>query len=601
MQPIPNIKYLSTALVAAALLLPAASSCSSDDSIPGSGEHIAEKVDAYVRLTLSASNPARDTKAGNPTGGEDGDGRENGQDYENAISDINVFFYQQGTDNKNINTASNPMIVEAQYFDDVTEKSETEWTTPPRIVSGLAEGQTYNMVVIANAGQDLTADFNGKRLNYLLTGDGSKIKLSPWKFELSGNKYSQFLMSSEDGSETITISTASGKGSEEDPIVPNKNVTIERLAARIDYQSKAASFTTKKESGATFEGTVTIQKAALVNTPKTDTYGTFWIKRVSPNADGSAPTYLGDELPAPSGNPQTNYVIDTRFSEKKAGNDSIEGVYNNAFRTHGDGTAASWVKIMKEGDLVTDVTETEGYRDWLRLGYVVENTQTAAAQDSRFVTGIVFSALFEPKGLSGYDANNTKTFFEFDGKLYADMLYAMKDFEGDDKLLRPRDNEVDTWEKLREFATYKLKANDPCGWRNWLLEKSKDKTGDLVGNEAISLDFIKYLEKECGASLTYPRKINQNGKNTGKILRQFGTKVYEDGICYYTYWIKHANDGDDAQKGVMEYGIVRNNIYKVLITGVRDLGDDIPGEDEKLDITVAVKDWLMLPEEKIEI
>ena len=104
----------------------------------------------------------------------------------------------------------------------------------------------------------------------------------------------------------------------------------------------------------------------------------------------------------------------------------------------------------------------------------------------------------------------------------------------------------------------------------------------------------------CGLDQNYSWNINLNGKNTGKILRQFGTKVYEDGICYYTYWIKHANDGDEAQKGVMEYGIVRNNIYKVLITGVRDLGDDIPGEDEKLDITVAVKDWLMLPQETIE-
>lgn len=51
---------------------------------------------------------------------------------------------------------------------------------------------------------------------------------------------------------------------------------------------------------------------------------------------------------------------------------------------------------------------------------------------------------------------------------------------------------------------------------------------------------------------------------------------YPGGICYYTWRVRHANDGDDTQQGIMEYAIVRNNIYRLNISGVYRLGGEVP-------------------------
>ena len=51
----------------------------------------------------------------------------------------------------------------------------------------------------------------------------------------------------------------------------------------------------------------------------------------------------------------------------------------------------------------------------------------------------------------------------------------------------------------------------------------------------------------------------------------FNMGVYE---TYYTYWIQHRNKAADPM-GPMEYGIVRNNFYKMTITGVSGLGNSV--------------------------
>ena len=44
-------------------------------------------------------------------------------------------------------------------------------------------------------------------------------------------------------------------------------------------------------------------------------------------------------------------------------------------------------------------------------------------------------------------------------------------------------------------------------------------------------------------------------------------------ICYYPYWIKHLPSEDTAED-VMEFGIVRNNVYQVTVTGIQGVGKD---------------------------
>lgn len=82
-----------------------------------------------------------------------------------------------------------------------------------------------------------------------------------------------------------------------------------------------------------------------------------------------------------------------------------------------------------------------------------------------------------------------------------------------------------------------------------------------------------------------------------------GTK---GGKNYLKYWIKHEPNGtDNDPMGVMEFAIVRNNVYQLSVTGIRDLGDPLPftpGKDDPdtpdktkdvyIVIQLYVKDWV---------
>ena len=54
-----------------------------------------------------------------------------------------------------------------------------------------------------------------------------------------------------------------------------------------------------------------------------------------------------------------------------------------------------------------------------------------------------------------------------------------------------------------------------------------------------------------------------------------GAKYY----CYYNYWIRHLDNNNDNELGVMEFAVVRNNIYRLLITNISGLGSGTPEID----------------------
>jgi hypothetical protein len=78
----------------------------------------------------------------------------------------------------------------------------------------------------------------------------------------------------------------------------------------------------------------------------------------------------------------------------------------------------------------------------------------------------------------------------------------------------------------------------------------------------------------------------------------------DDGYhCYYVYWIRHLDNFDSTKMGVMEFAIVRNNLYRMVITKVSGLGDpeiptkpdpDKPDEGETyLKVILNVKPWIV--------
>lgn len=96
-----------------------------------------------------------------------------------------------------------------------------------------------------------------------------------------------------------------------------------------------------------------------------------------------------------------------------------------------------------------------------------------------------------------------------------------------------------------------------------------------------------------------PEDINDNSE--ANELAKYSIKYFiksENYSCYYNYWIKH-EDNKSADMGVMEFGIVRNNIYRLLISKVAGLGSgdpfidpDQPDENKaELDINIDVFPW----------
>lgn len=62
--------------------------------------------------------------------------------------------------------------------------------------------------------------------------------------------------------------------------------------------------------------------------------------------------------------------------------------------------------------------------------------------------------------------------------------------------------------------------------------------------------------------------------------------------CYYTYWIRHANDGEPETVGPMEYATVRNNLYQLDVRSVSGPGTDKPEYEQNIDIRVTVNRWV---------
>ncbi|MFR3330084.1 MAG: Mfa1 family fimbria major subunit [Odoribacter splanchnicus] len=78
--------------------------------------------------------------------------------------------------------------------------------------------------------------------------------------------------------------------------------------------------------------------------------------------------------------------------------------------------------------------------------------------------------------------------------------------------------------------------------------------------------------------------------------------------CYYKYWIKHMDNGNAEQMGIMEFAIVRNNAYKLSVNKVSGLGDpddtidpETPDETSKmyLDVKVTILPWVVRNNEGI--
>lgn len=562
-----DILHTVKSVMGCMLVTALAAGCAQEDIGNDPSEGGGMSATSYVSLSFASqhSTPTRS----NPTGGETGNGQEKGQDDENEIKSAVAFFYQGNNGANSDGTTKISAAVSFNVGNYTTPGNgigiDRTYTTSPQQVD--LENGTYNVIVVANPGADW---WTGKSL----TLDDVRDHIQTTAWTASGSDYSDFVMTSA-ADATLTLNS----NPESDPATAE--VDVERMAARLDYKTTGTYYTCDdpKYSGATVE----ITGAALVNNL---TAGSYLLKRVADDVNDTNWSYLGDETADENG-VATNYVLAPWTTNKS------KGLYGTWFM-NGSSDPNWWATYVQLGTPVSDGAET-----WQRIGYTLENTTAAEEAGKRYSTGVVFKAKFHPKGVANY--TDGETFFEYGTKIYASMENMMKNFYGSkfdelDDLIK----KCATWGDVKQFITSTLLTNDPSGYNKYLevLAEGKDDTGAV--SDASSLIWSNYMLNECGYSKDENGKVvlDQNGKVTRIALKPYGTRTYEDATCYYTWWVRHSNDNDDTKKGIMEYAIVRNNIYKLTVESVYSLGGEVP-DDESLIVDVYVNDWLLLDNETL--
>lgn len=324
-------------------------------------------------------------------------------------------------------------------------------------------------------------------------------------------------------------------------------VKVERAVARFDYKQGPSNGEDGDKENALYnvlkspEGKVMVQvqltDVALVNMSKAFYYlRRTCSKDANNNADYQNFTLCGIET-------TNNYVVDYDFDKKigYTGTDDLTenffyniGKFSNGRWTSEQNSSSSewrWIKIStilgkdpndpdnwKGGS--ADIEKT-GYHVWR---YVTENTiPSPIRQKNGISTGIVFKgriiATEDNNDLRSAMANREPIY------MYNSSLYTR-----------------DMLENASESTAVKNAYNS-------------------VISEAASGTPSDALWTKHGFTIYTPN-------NTGD---------YE--VLYY-YWNRHNNNGDSAQMGIMEFAVVRNNVYKLCVDKISILGHPTdPGKD----------------------
>ncbi len=535
---------------------------------------------AYVSLTIHTGTAGNVTRA-NPTGGEDGNGNEKGQDYENRVNNLTLFFYPATLGDGGVNRTGNVDFTAKAYITNRdpnwdmtngTQPIDKTFTVGPVKVEGLKTNQQYHVLAVANAG-----DLADPKKGIVRLDDLRKAEINQVYAFSEQEGYSNFVMASE-GDEYPTVLEISSENSERNPATTTIN--LERLVARVDYQAAAEGYPLSSSlvTPGLNPAQAKITRAFLVNTYKQDTYV---LKRVAEGKTTGTITYLGDES-------LSNYVIDPKTTSKTIPVASEASTWYDHYFPNLSDENTEWENWLIQGDPITEPGTTD---TWLRLGYPKENTSSKDAQGKYYSTGVVFEAEYN----LGTGFTTGKTFFLVNGTtLFATLEDAMKAHNTNFDEGRSFSSSADPYAELQAYMGV-LEDNDPAGYKAFLQTAKETDTDWTV------YEWANYKSKELGYTEGKPTAATRKALHD-RVTEPYKTETFLNGRGYYTYWIRHNyGDQDNEVSGLpMENAIVRNNIYKLTVNKISEIGNDVPG-DKTLDILVAVAKWNLLKGEDIEL
>ena len=502
-----------------------------------------------LRLKLSV---AAGTRA-NPTPGHDGDGREHGSVNESTVRDLNIFFVNDAAGLAS-DHAKDLKIKASIYTGSITQDLLAKPDRIDNTVTVDVPLESYqpqtgdHILVVANygdaieLGSDATVSTIGDMLvSATLAGDPT------------GKPYdcTDFVMATANATPGDGLVTVTGIADNGTANTFDCETFIERLAGRVDFwyrQSNVRDGVTDalvyNLDGAVDDNgsKVYIEKIIPVNavTPTGGTMSTssdtdravYMLKHLSVGEDITRTTLCTPETGAAPSAVPTNYVVEPRtglkqstpvesgleawYGDWRATN--IKTNYADLFSRHGIRPVVRHGEAVDANGGKPNVSTQAGYSfdRAMTLFYCNENTQLTEAQTADYVTGLDFEATYVPATVyNAFDATETES----------EQLTA---------------------------ATY---TRGTTFWRVTLTKQ------DMKESEAV------YFTDGTVAD-TYADHI------TARTGVPALVQEYVDGKCYYNLWLRHANTdvsgadntwdtSDPHETFPMEYGIVRNNIYRV--------------------------------------
>lgn len=531
-----KIKGLLFGLFACAAL----AACTNEDIVDNNGNGEQEKVDANLKLVISAAtNSSRATE-----GNETLDGLEN---ESNVSSAVVILYNEELPGNSELYKFPN---LQAQdgicTMDLVVKQSGTYY---PLVIVNPSEG----IESIVNGTEDNAKKY-GDILNYeykATGGAGIVANQAAVKGIIGGNAMNKFLMTNKE-QEPITVNSNSSAAPQ--PV----NIKVERVVSKITFKPGGES----KDNA---------YSATVATVAYSQQGGTFWFL----GAEDNKPVLLKNLAKAKSG--EKVLWIDTRTNT----------VYEENGGSYGDGTYAEThptVSLSSTTDWHFDYNRVPTTENWtVKLdAYALTNLSTAVYPIRHIVrTGTTWDepAYFGVLGDNDYIVDpfsvaKNKATFNTDGTL---LNGASEDWFNNAL------SEVTASQEAANFETYfeDLPTGELVGGHEaevgkhmtYCLEnvvaKNQQKAGlttgvifrgKLLRNGAELAIAYRYDKKKYYLDEVSMREDNPNF-DSNKV------EIFKNGNCYYyAPAITH-------ETGVnMEYAIMRNNIYVLNITGFTGIG-----------------------------
>ena len=541
-----KLKYMSM-MGLAALLLTTWAACSDDTDASG-GEN-PEEARAYTTVTIAVPNGVAETRASDPTADTDGTSTETGLKDEYKVTKANLYLFPGGTGSSFGSAKLTEIISISQFTQTTTTTTDQKtivWTSKK---TALTPGD-YRIYIVVNG------TVNG-------VGDSDKGTLTEADFlaKTTADATSVIAAVPSDGLVMASRSPNSNNSNtlpyiaQEITKDPEQTIaaTVERVMGKITVTAGGtnASSAATANKYTSFSTTVTaignitditLKNYYVVNARKEGYYFRHVDKESTVTNPLTEANYGNSSATLP-------YVTDPKTYNKTY--TSTPALANSYGDWYLQGSSA--FGLLSFGTFSGTYTDMPGYSsgavETKVAAYCYENTMLKDKQKNGYTTGIVFKAEIAPskmmqKKSSGDGVEETTTIGSI-GEIFYHSGIFYKDIEA-----------------LKEAGV--LLADGTTS------SSASGAPADLKKNDV-----------QCF------KKGNTDGKF----------------FCYYPYWIKHLPS--DTAEDVMEFGIVRNNVYQVTVTGIQGVGKDgvteniitDPETDDPttvlLNVKLSIKPWVV--------